>query len=268
MQTDVISYKSVNIRYSAQGKGDAIILLHGYLESLEIWNGFADELAKNYLVVSIDLPGHGKSGILGNDMTIDQMAECVNAVVFHLSICNAVVIGHSMGGYVALAFAKLWPENTAGVGLFHSITWADLPEKREARDKEIEFVKQGKKQLIFNVNIPKGFADDNLEKFKSEVDYAKSIASATTDEGIIAALNAMKNRKDRTNLLEKLEVPVFFGIGLKDNYIPSEKIFALTSLPDRKHVSVFENSGHMGFIEEREYAVDEIDNFMKMCYSN
>ena len=266
MQTRVISFKSVNIRYSAQGKGDAVVLLHGYLESLEIWNGFAEDLAKNYLVIAIDLPGHGQTGIVSDDLTVEQMAECVKAVLFHLSIENAVIIGHSMGGYATLAFAKMWPENVQGIGLFHSISWADLPEKREARDKEIELIKQGKKQLIFNLNIPRGFADDNLEKFKAEVDFALLIASSTSDAGIIASLNAMKTRKDRTNLLEKLEVPVFFGIGMKDNYIPAEKLLAITSLPDRKQVSVFENSGHMGFIEERALAVDEMDSFLKMCY--
>ena len=266
MQTSVISYKSVNIRYSANGKGDAVVLLHGYLESLEIWNGFADDLAKKYLVVAIDLPGHGQTGIINNDLTVEQMAEFVKAVLFHLSIENAVIIGHSMGGYATLAFAKMWPENVQGIGLFHSVTWADLPEKREARDREIELVKQGKKQLIFNANVPKCFANDNLEKFKPEVDFALLVASSTSNEGIIASLNAMKARKDRTNLLEKLEVPVFFGVGMKDNYIPAEKLMAITTLPDRKQISIFENSGHMGFIEERTFAVDEMESFLQMCY--
>jgi pimeloyl-ACP methyl ester carboxylesterase len=100
---------------------------------------------------------------------------------------------------------------------------------------------------------------------KDEVEKAKLIASSTTDEGIIAALKGMKDRKDRTYVLKNIEVPVFFGIGKKDNYIPIEKIMALTELPKQKHITIFENSGHMGFIEERDYAIDEIEQFIEMC---
>jgi pimeloyl-ACP methyl ester carboxylesterase len=265
MAINNIIYKNTKIRFSENGNGKCVVLLHGYLESLEIWNGFADELAKKFRVIAIDLPGHGDSGTFSGSASVQQMAEAVKAVLDSLKIEKSVIFGHSMGGYAMLAFAESWPERVAGISLFHSISWADLPEKREARDREIELVKQGKKNLIYNVNVPKGFANDNLEKFKTEVEWAKIIASKTSDDGIIAALNAMKARPDRTSVLEKIDVPVFFAIGKKDNYIPVEKIMALTVLPKHKYVSVFENSGHMGFIEEKNFAVDEMDQFLLMC---
>jgi len=260
-----IPFKTSSIRYSDQGQGKTIILLHGYLESLEIWNGFKDELAKKFRVIAIDLPGHGKSGIPEGNFTVELMAEAIKSVIDHLKLDKVVIIAHSMGGYALLAFAELWPEKLAGIGLFHSITWTDSPEKRDAREREIELVKQGKKNLIYNINVPKGFADDNLEKFKKEVDRAINIAYQTSDEGIIGALNAMKKRKDRTYILEKIEVPVFFGIGKKDNYIPFEKLLTLISIPKRKYVVIFENSGHMGFIEEKESSLDEIENYLELC---
>ncbi len=260
-----IKINSANIRFSDKGNGNCVVLLHGYLESFEIWNGFADELSKKFRVVAIDLPGHGKSVAFSGEASVEQMAEAVEAVLDYLKINKAVFIGHSMGGYATLAFAEMWPEMLAGIGLFHSVSWADLPEKREARDREIELVKEGKKNLIINLNIPKGFADNNLEIFKTEVERAKRIASETTEVGIIAALNGMKTRKDRTFILEKVEVPVFFAIGKKDNYIPIEKLMALTTLPKQKHITLFENSGHMGFIEEKDLAIDEMEIFLGKC---
>jgi pimeloyl-ACP methyl ester carboxylesterase len=260
-----IAFHSSFVRYAVQGDGLPVVLLHGYLESLEIWNGFAEELSKSNLVITIDLPGHGQSGIINGKVTVEIMAEAVAHVLDHLKIEKAVIIGHSMGGYAVLAFAELWPERLLGIGMFHSISWADLPEKREARDREIELVKLGKKQLICNINVPKSFADDNLETYSFQVARAKEIAINNPDEGIIAVLNAMKARKDRTSVLQNTSVPVFFAIGKKDNYIPVEKILALAMLPARRHVAIFENSGHIAFIEEKEIAIDEISEFLAMC---
>jgi len=260
-----IDFHSTSIRFAFQGVGLPVVLLHGYLESLEIWDNFADELSKNNLVIAVDLPGHGQSGLVDGKVTVEIMAEAVAQVLDHLKIETAVIIGHSMGGYAVLAFAELWPDRLLGIGMFHSISWADLPEKKEARDREIELIKQGKKDLICNVNVPKSFADDNLDKFSFQVEKAKEIAIKNTDEGIIAALNAMKSRNDRTSVLQNTKVPVFFAIGTKDNYIPIEKILNLTTLPAIKHIAIFENSGHMAFIEEKEIAIDELSEFLGMC---
>lgn len=265
MSTQNIKYLNSTIRYAVRGSGKAVVLLHGYLESLEIWKDFAIEIAENYQVIVIDLPGHGKSTFEPGFYTVEFMAECVNAVLEELKISKTVIIGHSMGSYAMMAFAEKYPQKLAGIGFFHSITWADLPEKKEARVREIELVKLGKKNLICNVNIPKSFADDNLTRFKDEIEWAKEIALNTPDDGIIAALTAMKNRKDRTLLLEKLTIPVFFAIGKKDNYIPMEKNMAITTLPIIKYVVMFEHSGHMAFIEERDMAVDEIEHFLETC---
>jgi pimeloyl-ACP methyl ester carboxylesterase len=265
MALQEIIFNDSKIRYSIQGKGKTVVLLHGYLESLEIWNGFADELASKFQVITVDLPGHGKSETINGEASVELMAESIKAILDFNNIKKAVIIGHSMGGYAMLAFAEKWPETLQGIGLFHSITWADLPEKKEARDREIELVRQGKKNLIFNTNVAKGFATDNLDHFKDEVERAKKIATGTSDDGIIAALNGMKTRKDRTTVLENIKVPVFFAVGMKDNYIPSEKLLKLSTLPKKKHVTIFENSGHMAFIEEKDRAVDEMEQFLTMC---
>jgi pimeloyl-ACP methyl ester carboxylesterase len=265
MKIKQIPFKSTSIRFAYKGEGKVVVLLHGYLESLEIWNEFAEELSKKFKVVTVDLLGHGKSGIIDKETTVGQMAESIKTILDYLKISKAAVIGHSMGGYVMLAFAEMFPDFLSGIGLFHSITWADLPEKKIARDNEIEMVRQGKKLSFIPSNIKKGFADENLEQFKEQVERAVEIGKATTDEGIIAALDAMKSRKDRTYILKKIQVPVFFVAGKKDNYIPVERLLQLTHLPDKKYVVILENSGHMGFIEEKFRAIDETENFLDLC---
>jgi pimeloyl-ACP methyl ester carboxylesterase len=120
MNIQTIPFKTTTIRFASQGKGKPVVLLHGYLESLEIWNSFASELAKKFQVITIDLLGHGKSGTINGEASVELMAESVSAVLGYLKITKSVVIGHSMGGYAMLAFAEMFPEQILGIGLFHS----------------------------------------------------------------------------------------------------------------------------------------------------
>lgn len=263
----IITCNGVSIRYSDKGAGNPVVLLHGYLESLEIWSDFNSLLSRSYRVICVDLPGHGRSGFWNEYASMEDMAQAVVEVLDSLKIQKAVVIGHSMGGYATLAFAELYPDRLAGFGLFHSVCWSDLPEKQVNRQREIDLIKQGKKDLIVATNIPNAFASSNLDSLADEIDKSKIIALQTTNEGIIAALQGMINRKDRTHVLSQATVPVFFGVGLKDNYIPFEKLLELTELVQRKHVAVFLESGHMAFIEEPKQALSEINSFLKICYS-
>ena len=145
-----VNYHGANLRFSDLGKGDPVVLIHGYLESLEIWNGFAEKLAKKYRVVSVDLPGHSESGIYSSMNTMAVMADSVKAVLDHLSIGRAAIIGHSMGGYATLALADIFPEMIVGFCLFHSHALPDTEEKKLNRDRESLLVKEGKKsQTIY-----------------------------------------------------------------------------------------------------------------------
>jgi pimeloyl-ACP methyl ester carboxylesterase len=262
-----IEYKGGNIRFLVQGKNEfPVVLLHGYLEALDIWGDFATELAKKCQVISIDLPGHGETDTFNGSATIEQMGETVKVVLDELNIDKAVIIGHSMGGYAMLAFYEENPDRVLGMGFFHSVSWADTDEKRANRDREIELVKQGKQNLIFNTNIPKGFADDNLKPFYKEVEHARQIALQMDDESIIAVLEGMKARKDYTYLVEQTKVPLLFVVGLKDNYIPSDKLLALAAKAPKSQVVILENSGHMGFIEEKELAFDEVEDFLSTVF--
>jgi len=264
--TGTVKFREANLRFRDEGRGDVVVLLHGYLESLDIWGTFAEELAIYFRVISVDLPGHGQSGEYTQVDTMAVMADAVKHILDHLNIGRAVIIGHSMGGYATLAFAEIFPEITIGYCLFHSHALSDSEDKKVNRDREIELVRAGKKMQFIDVNIPKAFADDNLQRLTVEVEHARKIAAATPDHGIICALEGMKSRPDRRRVLRESIVPVMIVAGRKDNYIPFEIYEQHLNLAPKHHILILENSGHMGFIEEKDKALDGILRFLKEIY--
>lgn len=255
---NTIDFNNTTIRFKDEGKGPVIVLLHGCLETLEIWNDFSTELAEHCRVVSIDLPGHGKSGVFGKLHSMELLAQTIKSVMDHLNTGKYFMVGHSLGGYVTLAFLELFPECLSGLSLFHSHPLADSNEAIKNRNREKKLVENGKKDLIYTVNIPKAFATDNLEKFNGQVDYAKEIAMDIPGEGIVAALNGMINRPDRSDILSGTFLPFLWILGKKDNYIPYEAIIKKVELPKHGKLITLENSGHMGFVEEKQKSLEAI----------
>jgi pimeloyl-ACP methyl ester carboxylesterase len=231
------SYKGGSINYCDTGKGRVILLIHGYLESLEVWNGFADSLSSGFRLISIDLPGHGQSDVYGEIHTMEFMATAVKELLISLNIDKAFLIGHSLGGYVTLAFLELFPEYLSGYCLFHSQPFSDTPEALGKRRREIEIVKAGKKNMMYPDNVIKMFATSNLEKFSGALQRSKDIASKIPGEGIIAILKGMMIRPSRLWVVEAGRVPCLWILGLMDNYIPCDAIQAKVKLPSMQHLS-------------------------------
>jgi len=257
----MIPFRTSSINYTDKGAGKAIVLLHGYLESLEIWNGFADELAKSFRVIAIDIPGHGKSGKVAAIHSMDLMAEAVDTVLTKLDIDKAFLVGHSMGGYVVLSYLANYARKVSGICLFHSTPFADTDEKKANRDREIGIINQGKQEDIFNINVPKGFANDNLTHLQKKVAWAINIAQNSQPEGIIALLEGLKTREDRQLLLKSTSTPVLYILGKKDNYIPFDVMYAVAQRSHNGETLILENSGHMGFIEEEGTCLEALSSF-------
>ena len=255
-------YKGRRIYYTDTGTGSAIILLHGYLESSEIWSGFEVALSKDFRVVSVDLPGHGKSDIYGETHTMEFMADVVKELIVTIGIKKVFLTGHSLGGYVALAFLELFPEYLSGYALFHSHPFPDTPEAIEKRLREITIVRAGKKDLMYPDNIIKMFAPSNLENFTEAIQRSEDIASRIDADGIIAVLNGMMQRPSRLSLMEEGRVPCLWILGLMDNYIPCDLIRSRVKLPHNAEVVILKNSGHIGFIEELQESVKILKKFI------
>lgn len=259
----LFEFKGKNIHYTDKGSGNVIVLLHGYLESAEVWNGFADELSGEFRVIAIDLPGHGMSDVYGEIHSMEFMAEAVRDLLISSGISKVFLTGHSLGGYVALAFLELYPELLSGYCLFHSQPLADTPEAIEKRLREISIVKAGKKELMYPENVRRMFADSNLVRMDREHQRSKEIASALPGEGIIAVLNGMIARPSRLALMEEGRVPCLWLLGAMDNYINCSLIQQKVKLPDNARTVILEGSGHMGFVEEPRLSVKIISDFVR-----
>jgi pimeloyl-ACP methyl ester carboxylesterase len=257
-------YRGRRIHYTDSGDGAVIVLLHGYLESSEVWNGFSGKLALSFRVISVDLPGCGLSDVFGEAHSMEFMAMAIKELFDHLGIIKVFLTGHSLGGYVALAFLELFPDLLSGYCLFHSQPFADTPAAIEKRKREIEIVKMGKKNLMYPDNVMKMFASSNLEKFSDALQRSKNIASRIPGEGIIAVLNGMMIRPSRLTFMEEGKVPCLWILGSMDNYIPYDLIQKQVNLPDNAKIVILANSGHMGFVEEEELSVKIVLDFVNI----
>jgi len=260
-----ISHKGIPLQYRDRGSGACIVLLHGYLETGSVWDTFVPLLLDRFRVLVPDLPGHGKSGCWGEEHSMDELAEAVVAMLNAEGIDRALIVGHSMGGYVSMAFADLFPERMSGYVLFHSTCFADNPEKKQNREREISLVKCGRKQQIIVVNIPRAFADENVDRLSGEVDYCQDLALENNEEGIVALLNGMKSRPDRSGVLSNPVFSLLLIGGEKDNYIPMEVFEKLVALAPHATILRLQHSGHMGFIEEPQLAAAALVKFGLRC---
>ena len=256
-----VRFKGVEVSYADRGAGSCIMLLHGYLETAEIWEDYVPLLSERFRVISVDLAGHGWSGCWGNEHSMDDLATSLKIILDAEGIHKLVLVGHSMGGYVTLAFAALFPERLDGYVLFHSTCFADTDEKKANRDREISLVLCGRKRQIISLNIPKAFAETNVEKLKEKVIRAQEIAYQNDDRGIVALLKGMKNRSDLSSTLSDSAIPLMLIGGMKDNYIPMTVFEKLGVMAPHATVLKLAQSGHMGFVEEADRSAEALMEF-------
>ena len=255
------SFRQGKIEYYDRGEGPVIVLLHGYLESSEVWENFIPGLAESFRIIAIDLPGHGGSSVFGDNHSMDFMADAVTEVMNNEGIEKAMLIGHSMGGYVALAFVEKYQLRLHAYCLFHSHPFADTDEIITNRERERRVVESGKKDVIYPVNIPRMFADFNVERYYRELERHKAIASEISAKGIIAAINGMISRPSRIKILERGDIPLLIILGRHDSYIPYHVVRNIIQMPGNAEILVLEKSGHLGFVEEKENSQEAITNF-------
>lgn len=248
-------YKNTPLFYSSKGLGNPLVLLHGFLFGSSIWNPFVEELSKKRQVITIDLPGHGKSGTFAEIHTMELMAEAVHEILIGLQIENASFVGHSMGGYVSLAFYKKFPIMTKGLVLLNSTPEADTEERKKNRDRAIKIIKRSKESYV-SMAISNLLNQNNKVLFTEETEKLKHEAMTFSDKGIIAALEGMKIRTDYTSLFSRFRGVKYLVAGRKDpvlNYTDIERVAEqcnciLLSFPD----------GHLSFIEN----VEKLNQFL------
>lgn len=253
------------LHYKARGQGPALVLLHGFTESSAIWDDFSSSLSDAFHVITPDLPGHGQSACMGDVHTMDEMAAAVKHQLDQLGVDRCVMIGHSMGGYVTLSFARMYPEMLQGAGLFHSTALPDSPEARQGREKAIEVIKSDRKGFLFRF-IPGLFAPENRERLQREIDTLVHAANSMTAQAIIAAQEGMKIRRDNRDVLFAANFPVMFIAGQKDARVPFGSIRELAGIPETSYSLFLKNSGHMGYLEARDETLRFVRFFTETAF--
>ncbi|MEQ6121346.1 alpha/beta hydrolase [Reichenbachiella sp. MALMAid0571] len=250
------------MHYNVSGSGIPIVLIHGFCETSSIWNDLAKELSEKYQVISIDLPGFGKSPLYNPDLSLGNVATLLHDFLKKLQITNCFMIGHSLGGYITLAFAEKYSEMLLGFGLFHSTTFADSEEKKETREKGIEHVEIHGMETFSKGFVPNLFYKANHSKFSDEMKTLKKIASETPIETFVAYSRAMKNRNDTTKLLSGFKKPIFIVAGENDNAVPLFQSQQMIAKTGEENSLILSETGHMGFIEKKEESFAFIQSFL------
>jgi pimeloyl-ACP methyl ester carboxylesterase len=247
----ILNYNETAIYYTLQGKGPALVLLHGFLESSTMWDDFILKIGNKNTVITIDLPGHGKSGCIGEVHSMELMAEVVHAVLEKHRILSAEFIGHSMGGYVVLAFTELYINRVHKIVLLNSTVAEDSKERKINRDRALKVIAQNPKAFI-SMAISNLFTESSQEKYAIEINKLKKDALTFPIQGITAAILGMRNRKDRSLVLKEFQEKKIMICGIEDLLISYEvsKNEALQTGTAIKSVS----GGHMSLVEN----LDEI----------
>ncbi len=261
MATKNIKFKDISVEYKEKGTGKLLVFLHGYMETLNIWDKVQNVLSKEFKVITIDLPGHGNSGVSSEIHTMDFMADAVDAVVEDAGENKLSIIGHSMGGYVALEYMSKYPQKVEKYCLFHSTPFEDTEEKKQDRDRIIDLIKQGKKIQIAKQHSVKTFATKNIEKLQEEIGFFKIMAVNTPDEGVIACLKGMRSRKNHYNTMQETKSKGLWILGKLDNFIDYKKIEKV-EIPKNCEVFTLNESGHQGYIEEEEKVLEKLKSFL------
>lgn len=259
---ETIKFRKKSISYAEQGMGKTIVLLHGFTEDMKMWSVFTMKLAKKYRVITIDLPGHGKSDCIAPVHGMDLMADVVFTVLKKLRIGKCLMVGHSMGGYVTLAFAGKYPEMIRGICVFHSHCYADTPAQQENRNRTIAIVRQDKFSFVAQF-IPGLFPVEVHKKFSKQIERLIRRAARMENEGVIAALEGLKIRKDQSDVLKGITVPVLFILGQKDSKAPDSGLWEMISMPAVSETLLLRECGHMGYIEAPEESLNAIIGFAR-----
>ena len=253
-----LKYKNINLHYTVQGSGSAIVLLHGFLENITMWKEIIPHLAKNNQVICIDLLGHGETQNLGYIHTMEDQAKMVKVILDQLKLDKYIFIGHSMGGYIALAFAELFPKNINGLCLMNSSAQPDDEEKKLNRDRAIRAVKHSPRTFV-KMAIPNLFSEPNKINFAVEIKEITKEALKMSPQGIIAAMEGMKIRKDRTIILKTTDFSLLMIISKLDPALDYQDLVDQTK---NTQVLIQEfPDGHMSHVENKNDLKIVLKNF-------
>jgi pimeloyl-ACP methyl ester carboxylesterase len=250
MQTKELNYTGRRLVYRSIGSGPLVVLLHGFGEDGNVWKNQLALFPQHQLLVP-DLPGSGQSEAI-DDMSMEGLAAAIKALVDAEGgeATRIVLIGHSMGGYITLAFAERYPDRLLSFGLFHSTAFADSEEKKEIRRKGIRFIEQHGAWAFLQTSTPNLYAPATREQRPERIDEHLATLHNFSAAALVSYYKAMIQRPDRTAVLAQSKVPVLFVMGRHDNAVPLQDGLRQCYLPQIAYIHILAHSGHMGMQEE------------------
>jgi pimeloyl-ACP methyl ester carboxylesterase len=252
METRSFEFDKHQMGYTKTGDGPAVVLLHGFGEDHHIFKSTVSALEKKYTVYTPDLLGTGISSIntFSSNFSIEYLADSIAAFIEHEKIENCTLLGHSMGGYVTVAFAKKYPQVLNGFGLLHSTALPDTPIKIENRTRGISFIQKFGAATFLETTAPNLFGSFTQKNHPQLIaEFIQSIP-AFSNEALTFYYQAMMARPDLTSVLETTSSPVLFILGDQDMPVALEDNLPQTKMPKRAYLYVLENCGHMGMLEQ------------------
>jgi len=249
MEQKHITHDEKAVYYNVYGEGYPVMLVHGFGEAGNVWKEQIPFLQNDYQLIVPDLPGSGRSP-LTSDMSMEGLADVLKTIV-EAEAGALTMIGHSMGGYITLAFAEKYPELLTGFGLFHSSGFADNEEKKATRKKGIEFIQQHGAAAFLKNTTPNLFSPVTKEQNPGLIDDFIDELDNFSPEALVSYYEAMMQRPDRTAVLKESKVPVLFILGQHDVAVPFEDGLKQVNLPEKSYIHVLRQSAHMGMLEEK-----------------
>ena len=255
-----ITVGNEQLSYKEQGQGEKLVFIHGFCGSIDYWEYIIPLLSDKYHVIAVDLRGHGSSTFSGDPFEIEDLAKDIKELLAELGEDKVYMFGHSLGGYVTLAFADLFEDSLKGFGLIHSTAYPDTEEGKEGRLNAIRKIQDIGIEEFVNGLIPKLFADETLTKLPSEVEKAKKIGYGTNAIAAMEAQGAMRKRPDRNNVLEKTKLPVLLLKGTKDKVVSLDRV---ASASGSNITEVRLDTGHMSMQEAPNELAKAIRSFVE-----
>ncbi len=253
----------IPVHISDTEKGDiTILLLHGYLETLYVWEEFIPYFPKNFRFISIDLPGHGLTGTHSHSNTMEFCADTIKGVLDKCGVSECYVAGHSLGGYISFEFQRKYPDMVKGLIMMNTNTYCDSEEVSASRDKEIHFILSGRHLTLASIAIPNMFKKENLREMDNKIQEILEIAETHDPEGIAASVRGMASRIDTTEQISRLSIPVLALFGDSDHFFNLSQIeLQIAALPKAESYIV-PNSGHDSYLENPEFVANKILDFI------
>ncbi|ANE45147.1 alpha/beta hydrolase [Paenibacillus swuensis] len=246
---------------SATAEQAPVVLLHGYCGSSAYWEKFIPMISEDYRVIAPDLRGHGNSSAPQGAYSMEIMAEDIRLLLEELELNKVHLLGHSLGGYITLAFAETHSDSLKSFGLIHSTGYPDTPEGKAGRGKAISTIREQGLEVFMDGLAPKLFAPSHRQSGLDAVDTVKNIGLGTEPHAAAAAAEGMRDRPDRTAVIADTNLRVLLVAGGEDGVIPPEKTFSSTG----NHITQarLESAGHMSMLETPRQLAAVVKEFLR-----